>query len=496
MEFEVKEVDLGTRSPTVILNEIDAEELGVHAMDRLQIRQHEGGHQTTGIVEVTSRLVDEGTLGVSRRLSYLSGNETVEVTLSPKPSSVKYIKKKLEDIELDRAEITSVIRDIDENRLNDVELGAYVCGAYTNGMSIEETIHLTEAMTEVGEKIDWDDDVIADKHSIGGVSGNRVTPIIVPVVAAAGVKIPKNSSRAITSPAGTADTVEVLCEVDFGLEEIKEIVEETNGCMVWGGSVNLSPVDDKIIRVENPLSIDPPGQVIASVLSKKESSGSNHVVIDIPYGEGAKVESLEDARELADDFKRVGRHLNIKLDCTITGGSQPIGRGIGPVLEARDLLRVLEGGGPEDLRIKSLRIADILFEISGTDADAHEILDSGKALGKFREIIEAQNGDPDVTTDELKPASQRHAVRADRSGIVKHIDNSLISQIGRRAGAPKDKRAGVYLNKKVGARVEKGDRLFTIYAEKNEKLEHAKYLEETSEVFRIRNKEEALVERV
>ncbi|WP_338728686.1 AMP phosphorylase [Haladaptatus sp. DJG-WS-42] len=492
MELSAVAVDIGTRSPTVLLNRADAAEMGVRALDRVQLRHAD--RTSIGIVEVTDGIVARGTLGVTRRLGHISG--TVDVTLAPRPDSVSFIRKKLDDIELEHHELRTIIEDIDADRLNDVELAAYVAATYTNGLSLAETLSLTEHMAAVGESLAWDDAVIADKHSIGGVAGNRITPIVVSIVAAAGVKIPKTSSRAITSPAGTADTMEVFCPVEFSLAEIQEIVEQTNGCLVWGGAVNLSPVDDKIIRVETPLAIDPPGQIIASVLSKKKSAGSTHVVIDIPYGEGAKVRDLPDARELAEDFKRVGEHIGLTIECTITAGSAPIGRGIGPVLEARDVLAVLQGNGPEELKLKSLRLAEILLGCCECDESASELLDSGAALTKFREIIGAQGGDPTIESAALVPGQETVEVRADRSGVVTHIDNALVSDLARRAGAPKDVGAGIRLDCAVGDTVTKGRSLFTIYAERGEKLADAQRLLAHSEPVRVRSREEALVERI
>lgn len=492
MRLVAKDIDIGSRSPTVLLNTVDAAELGVHQLDRVQIDYD--SRTVIGIVEFTDELVTPGTLGVTRRLGHITG--PVDVIPAPQPNSVHYIKKKLDDIELDKHELHRIVLDIKQDRLSDVELGAYVAATYTNGLSLEETMHLAECMAEVGEVIQWDDPVIADKHSIGGVAGNRVTPIIVSIVAAAGIKIPKTSSRAVTSPAGTADTMEVLCNVEFSLDEIKRIVTETNGCLVWGGSVNLSPVDDKIIRAETPLSIDPPGQIIASVLSKKKSAGSTHIVIDIPYGEGAKVESLAEARELAEDFKRVGDHLGMHIECAITRGSEPIGYGVGPVLEARDVLDTLSGNGPEELRLKSLRLADILLDCCGSDEDATEILDSGRALAAFRAIVAAQGGNPDVTVEDLVPGRHELTVSADRAGVVTHIDNRLVSDIARRAGAPKDKAAGIVLHCGAGDDIDTGDSLFTVYAESAEKLTDAERLIDRSEAVRVRSRDEALVEQV
>ncbi len=491
MELTVENIDMETKSPTVVVNKQDAAELGVQPLDRIEIHHEE--HNTVGIVDITEELVESGTIGVTRKLDYLSG--TVEVEVAPKPDSVKYIRRKLDDRELSRAQIDTIIKDINENRLNDVELSGYVSGIYANNLSMDETVHLTEAMTEIGDTIEWSGEIIADKHSIGGVAGNRVTPIIVPIVAAAGINVPKTSSRAITSPAGTADTVEVLCDVNFSVDEIKEIVSETGGCMVWGGAVNLSPVDDKIIRAEHPLSIDPDGQVLASVLSKKRSAGSTHVVIDIPYGEGSKVDDLEKAREMAYDFNKIGSHLGMEVSCTITRGSEPIGNGVGPVLEARDVLDVLHGEGPEDLKLKSIRLADTLFDLCAVDESATEILESGAALEKFQEIVGAQNGDPDVESDDLAVGDLTEHVHATRSGTVTHINNRTVTDVARRAGAPKDQGAGIYLHKKVGDTVEEDDVLFTIHAENQDKLSDAKSELEGRESVRVRSQKEPLIER-
>ena len=492
MDLTATEIDIGTRTPTVLLNAADASELGAHPLDRIRIRH--GDRVSTGIVEVTDELVDQGTLGVTRPLGHIVGQVTV--TIAARPNSVASLTKKLDDLELERREIETVVRDISQDRLNDVELSAFVAGVYANGLSREEITHLTSAMVDVGDTLEWDRAPIVDKHSIGGVAGNRVTPIVVSIVAAAGLTIPKTSSRAVTSAAGTADTMEVFCEVDFSLAEIAEMVEQTNGCVVWGGAVRLSPVDDKIIRAETPLALDPPGQIIASVLSKKKSTGATHVVIDIPYGEGAKVESLSAAREMAEDFGRVGEGLGMAIDCTITRGEQPIGRGIGPVLEARDVLAVLDGDGPQDLRVKAERLAQVLLDTTDTDATAHEVVESGRALATFREIVAAQNGDPNVTTGELTPGPYCSTVEAPRSGVVTHVDNRRMNELARRAGCPNDHRAGVDLQCRVGDEVARGASLYTVYAEKREKLDQALSFVDDEEAVRVLPPDDALIELV
>jgi AMP phosphorylase len=491
MELDATSIDIGTSRPLVLLNTADAEELGAHPLDRVHIEQ--AGTKTTGIVKRTDKLVARGSIGMTEPLHNVLG--TVTVSLAGTPRSVRYVRKKLDDLELQFDEHETIVRDIHHNRLSDVELSAYVSAVYTNGLSLEETKHLTESMSNVGRRLTWDRHPIADKHSIGGVAGDCVTPIVVSVATEAGLTMPKTSSRAVTSPAGTADVMEVFCDVEFTADQITEIVRSTNGCLVWGGGVELSPVDDDLIRAENPLSLDPKGIMIASVLSKKRSVSSTHAVIDIPYGEGAKVEGLIEARSLADDFERVGAHLDIDLTCAITHGSHPVGRGIGPLLEARDVLAVLEGGGPETFRLKSIELADMLLEHCGVDASAAEIVDSGRALERFKRIVAAQNGDPDVTTDDLEPGSETSTVHADRDGIVTRIDNRQLSDLARRTGAPRDGGAGIVIHRSVSEAVESGDSLYTLYAEIPEKLSEAEREAEQIEPIRVRDKTDALVER-
>ncbi|MFC7227466.1 AMP phosphorylase [Salinirubellus salinus] len=490
MELHAEAIDLVTRSPTVVLNAADARELGVNPLDRVQVRWN--GRSVVCIVEVTEELVPPGELGATERVGHLDG--MVEVTLAPRPRSVQYVRKKLDGIELEPTEVRRIAEDITEDRLSDIELSAYVTAVYTRGFSSAETLALTEAMTGAGDRLSWDTDVVADKHSIGGVAGNRVTPVLVPIVVAAGVTVPKTSSRAITSPAGTADTMEVFCNVSFDADGIRRIVDEAGGCLVWGGGVDLSPADDRIIRAEYPLSLDPQGQLVASVLSKKRSAGSTHVVLDVPYGEDAKTGSLEEARELAEEFKKVADHLGLHLTCAITRGNAPIGRGIGPVLEARDVLAVLSGDGPEDLRQKSVRLAGLLLDACGVNADADELLESGAAERAFRDIVAAQGGDRDVSLADLTPGEHTHTLEARRPGVVSHVDNGLVSEVARRAGAPRDAGAGLELQRRLGEEVAEGDALLTVYAEHEEKLEEARGLLVGSEPIRVRPPGESVVE--
>jgi len=305
--------------------------------------------------------------------------------------------------------------------------------------------------------------------------------LLVPIIAAHGMLCPKTSSRAITSPAGTADTMEVLANVELPIEQLETIVRSHRGCLAWGGTAQLSPADDVLISVERPLALDSPGQMVASILSKKISAGSSHLVLDIPIGPTAKVRSMPEAQRLRRLFEYVARRMDLSLDVVITDGRQPIGYGIGPVLEARDVMRVLENDprAPMDLRQKSLRLAGRLIEsdpdVRGGDgfAIARDILDSGRALAKMQDIIQAQGS---KGFDHNRPGlgALTFEVRSPTAGTVTSIDNLQLARIAGLAGAPKVKNAGVDLLYKLGDTVAAQSVLYRVHASFPADLEFAR----------------------
>jgi thymidine phosphorylase len=321
---------------------------------------------------------------------------------------------------------------------------------------------------------------VVDKHCIGGIPANRTSMLVVPIVTAHGMLCPKTSSRAITSPAGTADTMEVLAEVELPFERLMQIVRDTNGCIAWGATADLSPADDILISVERPLGIDSPGQMVASILSKKIAAGSTHLVLDIPVGPTAKVRSMPAAHRLRKLFEFVAGELGLQLDVVITDGSQPVGNGIGPVLEARDVMRVLrnEPEAPADLREKALRLAGRVIEfdpdVRGGDGwrIARDILESGRALAQMEAILDAQGR----RKEPLHLGQLTHEVTADHAGIVGAIDNLRLARIARLAGAPQASGAGVDLLRKVGDPVLAGQPLYRIHARYPADFEFAREL--------------------
>lgn len=387
------------------------------------------------------------------------------------PGSIPALHRKIAGERLTHDDYRAIVRDIAEHRYSKIELTAFVVATHQSELDREEVYYLSEAMCAVGRRLDWHDHPVVDKHCIGGIPGNRTSMLVVPIVAAHGMLCPKTSSRAITSPAGTADTMEVLANVEPPFERLMDIVRAHHGCLAWGGTSDLSPADDVLISVERPLSIDSPGQMVASILSKKVAAGSTHLLLDIPVGPTAKVRSMPEAQRLRRLFEFVAGRLGLTIDVVITDGRQPIGGGIGPVLEARDVMWVLKNDprGPEDLRLKALRLAGRMLEfdpdVRGGDgfAIARDILESGRALEKMQAIIAAQGArafDPDQPA--LAPLS--FDVKAARDGVVCELDNLQLARIARLAGAPKVAGAGVDLLHKLGEPVREAEVLYRVHA--------------------------------
>lgn len=481
MLLKIKILDIeATDYPLVLMHKDDAKFLGVRRLGRVNVKL--GKEEFVAVVDLTEKVVAKGQVGLyeylCKRLD-LSCSINAEVTLAPPPDSVHYIKKKLDGLSLAKEEIFDIIQDTVENRLSDVELSAFVSAIYTRGLSNEEVINLITSMVNTGQTLNIKRKPIFDKHCIGGVPGNRTTMVMVPILGAAGLTIPKTSSRAISSAAGTTDTMELLCDVSFHKDEIERIVDKIGCCIVWGGGVDLAIADDKLIKIRNPLGLDPQSLLLASILAKKKASGSEKVVIDIPVSKNAKIKDMEVARKLARDFIDLGERLGMEIKCMITYGGKPVGRGIGPALEAIDVLNVLAGKGPQDLREKSCEIAGLLFEMGGKAQRgrgkeiAEQMIDSGKALSKFREIIAEQGGDPKIKPEDIPVGTYKHTVKSEIEGRIDFMDTRMINMIARACGAPDDKGAGIYFHVEKGEKVTKGKDLYTLYSDKEKKIENA-----------------------
>jgi len=465
---------------------------GFAGQTRIRVENAAGKVLVATLNLVTTELLARGEAGLSEMAwSNLDARENDLIRVShPRPvESLGHLRSKIFGEGLNEQNLTAIVTDIRAGRYSDIELSAFVTACTAHALDLEETVAMTKAMVASGEKLDWGHRPIVDKHCVGGLPGNRTTPIVVAIATAAGLTMPKTSSRAITSPAGTADVMETLAPVALDLATMRRVVNDVGGCIAWGGSVNLSPVDDVLIRVERALNIDGDGQLVASVLSKKVAAGSSHLVLDIPVGPTAKVRDVAHAKRLSQRLSSVSAVVGLNVRIRLTDGQQPVGHGIGPALEARDILAVLQRkpSAPSDLEERALQLAGDLLELSGTAADgagivmARDILDDGRAWQSFESICEAQGGmrAPPV-------AAQRHPVFASRNGILTGIDNRRLAKIAKLAGAPFEPAAGLDLHLRIGSRVSTEAPLFTLHAQSIGERDYAlEYLETQPGIFTI-----------
>ncbi|WP_461481375.1 thymidine phosphorylase family protein [Porticoccus sp.] len=429
---------------------------------------------------VDTHVMGAGRVGLSKiamqHLRVKNGSKLM-VQHTPLLTSLSLVRKKIYGHPLNEEELNQIIADISSHRYSDIAIASFLSACAGNRLDVDEITALTKAMVACGKRLEWPgQERIFDKHCIGGLPGNRTTPIVVSVVSAAGLTIPKTSSRAITSPAGTADTMETLTNVDLKLADIQRVVSETGACLAWGGGVNLSPADDLLIRIERALDLDGEGQLIASVLSKKIAAGSTHTVIDIPVGDTAKIRTQGEADRLASLFSQVGAACGIQIRCVITDGSRPVGFGIGPVEEARDILAVLQNRpeAPQDLRQRSLMLSAHLLDMANGNGlqesllQAEALLTSGQAWQQFQRIIRTQG-----RLKVLPDAHFQHTENADHSGVITAIDNRRLARVAKLAGAPFHPSAGLRLAVNVGQEVSAGQPLFTLFSESKGERDYA-----------------------
>jgi len=495
MLLKVKILNLLAGKPVAILHQETSKRLNLHVSERLKVRKLNSRNEIVAVIDIVRGLIEKNEIALSQEIVdklKLKKDDIVEVHPALSPLSINYIIKKLNNNDLTFTEIYSIVSDIVNNALTEAEVAYFVSAIYLRGMSVQEIISLTKTITLTGNHIKFNNKIVFDKHSCGGIAGNRTTPIIVSLIASAidrfkiNAVMPKTSSRAITSAAGTADVIETLAKVEFTIDEIKKIVNKCNACFVWGGALGLAPADDKIIQVERLLSLDPESQLIASIIAKKLSVNATHVVIDIPYGNSAKV-TKANALNLRNKFEKVTSHFNLNTKILITDGNEPIGDGVGPILEMRDVISVLkqEKNLPAALEKKSIFIASELLGMALKIKNKNYLqetlkrfLESGIAYEKFRDIIELQGGNLNNLNKKLQLGKFRLDIKAKHSGAIAEIDNKKVAYIARIAGCPSDASAGIFLKKHVNDKVKEREPIFTIYAETKEKLEHAKIVAE------------------
>ncbi len=475
MKLTAYKSDVSVSEPVAAISRDDSLEMGVGPTDRIRISLY--GSAVSSVV-ISDAAVPEGKIYLTASIMAKCGAEegdVVEVSYCPLPESIRSVRKKIHGRRLVKEEIESIVMDIMDGGLSEREILAFVAAFNINNADLTEIGYLTRAMAATGKTVDLGVRPVFDFHSLGGVPGNKITPIVVSIVASQGLTIPKLSSRAISSACGTSDFVDTFCDVEMDTEALVAAVKKNNGVFACGNE-DYAPVGSKIIKAEKPMGIDPRPMMLASIMSKKVAVGTTHLLMDLPMGEGSKVPDMEAAKDFADDMSALGALLGVHVECAVSRADQPIGRAIGPILEARECIDTLEGKGDPTVADKACMMAGIILEMAGERdgyARAREIMDSGQALSKFRQIVAAQNGDPDVESSDLIPGRFVKEIHARYSGYVQYIDNRSIVAAAKAAGAPSDVGAGVLLAHKMGDKVSKGDVLFSIYAESEAKLNRA-----------------------
>ena len=483
--FKTKKLDISTGDPLlVVMHTKDVYEYGFAKEQKVHLCWRDLCLYVT--VDVSDTYVEPGELGMFSEVwsKYkIPSNDTVSLTLPRPPKSMESVRKKLRGERLSYDEIKEVIEDIGNRRLNAIEITYFAATSYSPGFDDNEIYSLTKAMAESGDMLDFSggdpDKLVVDKHSIGGIPAKGVTPILVPIVSSFGLVVPNTSSRSITTPSGTSDMLEVVMPVTIPKEKILETVAKENACLVWGGSMELAPADDVLIRIERPLHMESHDKFLVSIIAKKLAMKVKHLLIDLPYGKGAKLENLAEVEAVKAKFEHLGRRFGINVDVFSREALSPDGYGVGPLLEIRDVLRIFERSHDRPVGLEELTIemAGRLLELAGTaeqgkgSAMARGKLESGEAEEKFWSIAMAQGAEKKVKSSELAVAEYTHTLKAEKSGVISRIGNKEVVQIARSLGAPFIKEAGMYLYKLKGDTVSVGEELVTLYATSPERLE-------------------------
>jgi len=494
--LKCKNLDISTGGkPIALLNAEEAEHYGMHPGDRITLIWNKQKKMTV-TVDFAEKQVKPGQVGLFKDIwtkKEIEEGEIVELFLESRPLSIETLKKKMMGLPATYEEMYSVIKDIVDGKLGEIETTYFAASSFIKPYSNDELFYLTKAMADTGDKFNLRVPVV-DKHSVGGLAGNRITPIVISIAASCGLYIPKTSSRAITSPAGTADTMEVLCPVSFEIDQIRAIVKKTRGCLVWGGGLHLAPADDKIIKVSRPLAFEPYDKMLVSIMAKKVAMGVDTLVIDMPVGDTCKIPNMKDARMLTKKFEYLGKRFGMKVKVVTTPAKEPIGRGIGPALEARDVLRVLQQHKyrPLDLEAKAIKLAAVLLELAKFcpagqgKIVAKKQIKSGAAWKKMNEIIIAQGGKKDINSEEVMQEIQRYEIHTQKAGKIVAVDNRAINTVCMNLGAPMDKYSGIHLHVRFGEKVKKGQKLFTMYTSNEDRLKLGVIAANKNVIFKIK----------
>lgn len=405
---------------------------------------------------------------------------------------VDLIEKKKKGLEHSKEEINFLIDSMMNGTAEDYQISAWLMAVYFQGMSAEETANFTEAIINSGEKIDLTPigSHIADKHSTGGV-GDKITIILIPLLASCGVPVAKLSGKGLGHTGGTIDKLESIpnFRTELGIEELIEKVKKI-GVAIGSQTKKLTPADGKLYALRDvTATVDSMPLIASSVVSKKIASGADFVVLDVKYGSGAFIKTPENALKLSELMVNTAQKLGRKFNAVISSMEQPLGRMVGNSLEIIESIEFLKGNFTPDIKELTYAIAVLTLVHLGIAKDenhALEMLDnaikSGAALEKFKELIQSQGGDDSVIDDysKFKQPAFKYELKSEFDGFVKNIDAYKIAYACKILGAGREKKsdsidfsAGVELRKIYGEKVEKGEVLAVLYSDSEEKLENA-----------------------
>ena len=436
-----------------------------------KVEIHGGMKPVYAFLQVTDdpKLVKPTELGLNTEafeMINLPEGANISLTLAPTAPSLISIKRKVAGNILSAGEYAAIVNDIVSHRYSNMDIASFLV-ASGSFMTAPEVLALTESL--IGDDaMRWDDEnIVVDFHCFGGVPGNKTDIIIAAIVAAYGLPMPKTASRSLTSCAGVADTFAVLANVDIDEAKFKSLVRENRAAIANYNTLPIAEASKIVSAVERHLGLLQLQHLAASILAIKLAAGVTHLVLDIPVGPNSRIKSTNEAMRLRKLVEYVGDMLSLEIDAVITDGSEPIGNGIGAVLEARDVMKVLRNkpDAPQDLLEKSLFLAGRILEfdpkLRGGQgyAVAKEILTSGRALEAINKMIYSQGKAPQPQLGHLI-----RDIVATQNGVVESIDNQRINRIGVLAGASQYPGAGLDLLKKVGDPVEQGETLYRIHS--------------------------------
>ena len=419
---------------------------------------------------------------------------------------LEIIEKKRDKKELTKEEIKYFIEGYTNGQIADYQASALIMAIYLNGMTKQETTNLTIAMANSGEKLDLSslNEVIVDKHSTGGV-GDKVSLILLPLVASLGVPVAKMSGRGLGFTGGTVDKLESIPGYQTGID-IHSFVEnvEKVGISMISQTLNLAPADKKIYSLRDSIScVESIPLIASSIMSKKIASGAQKIVLDVTCGSGAFMQSKERAEELANEMIEIGKLANKETVCILTNMDEPLGHAVGNSLEVIEAIQFLKGDMLEDVKEVVLELGAYMVKLTGKGENIEENktrllenIENRKGYEKFIQLIENQGGDSSYIkdTNQFPKATYIEKVYSQKYGYVQSMNAKEIGKIVCELGAGRirkedniDNAVGIILNKKVSDKVEKGELLVTIYANSKEKLEEAK--KNLLEVIKIQDRE-------